>query len=211
MYSCPTDDIHSIYLDRELPSAYAVEYEEHLRNCKKCSEKLNALKTLKGVFEKDSKSLDFDQKFMDESYVRLMAKIRHSRNTGFTDRFSVQKFVAGTVAAAAVLVAVILPVRTSPGGKPARDSSLANLVPVERPQTTLISNKNIVINGNINDNLSQAVSTGALRNTSLADLDVFRPEFRDSRIKISVPGMEVQNSPVMEVRMPANTIAGLLP
>ena len=30
MYSCPTDDIHSIYLDKELPSEYQKLYESLL-------------------------------------------------------------------------------------------------------------------------------------------------------------------------------------
>ena len=39
MYSCPTDDIHSIYLDKELPFEYQKLYEEHIQRCPECSRK----------------------------------------------------------------------------------------------------------------------------------------------------------------------------
>ena len=29
MYSCPTDDIHSVYIDDELPQNYVLDYENH--------------------------------------------------------------------------------------------------------------------------------------------------------------------------------------
>ena len=215
MYSCPTDDIHSVYLDGELPLSYVSEYEEHLKICEKCSAKLVKFKTMKELFKEDAKSVSPDQQFLDESYKRLLTKMSYSKNCRFVRQFPVQKVITGVAAAAAVLVAVVLPAKLIPS-KNSSAANVAQLVPVERPQTTSISNKNIVINGNINDNLAQTVSTGALKNTSLADVDVFRPDFHDSNtIKITVPGMNDQsagmNSGLMEVRMPVNTISGLLP
>ena len=215
MYSCPTDDIHSVYLDGELPLSYVSEYEEHLKICEKCSAKLAKFKTMKELFKEDAKSVLPDQQFLDESYKRLLTKMSYSKNCRFVRQFPVQKVITGVAAAAAVLVAVVLPAKLIPS-KNSSAANVAQLVPVERPQTTSISNKNIVINGNINDNLAQTVSTGALKNTSLADVDVFRPDFHDSNtIKITVPGMNDQsagmNSGLMEVRMPVNTISGLLP
>ena len=47
MYSCPTDDIHSIYLDKELPFEYQKLYEEHIRGCPECSRKLERMKKIK--------------------------------------------------------------------------------------------------------------------------------------------------------------------
>lgn len=213
MFSCPTDDVHSLYLDGELPEKYRKDYEEHLKTCKKCSEKLDALKRIKNIFEEDNKSISVDEHFLDESYSRLMTKLNYSKNVRFVREFPIQKTITGIAAAAAVLVAVVLPVKLIPSSSGSAGSAeVANLVPVERPQNASFSNKNIVINGNINDNFAQAVSTGALKNTSLADVDVFRPDFEDTKtIKISVPGLENQNSELMEVKMPVNTISGLLP
>ena len=44
MYSCPTDDIHSVYIDNELPQNYVSDYENHLKVCPKCSAKVEQLK-----------------------------------------------------------------------------------------------------------------------------------------------------------------------
>lgn len=215
MFSCPTDDIHSIYLDSELPKSYLAEYENHLKICKKCSEKIEKFRRLKSIFSNDSKNLSLDKNFIDESYSRLLTKLNYSKNTRFVHQFPVQKAVAGIAAAAAVLVAVVLPVKLIPSSSSSvsgNSANVASIVPVERPQNTSISNKNIVINGNINDNFAQTVSTGALQNPSLADVDVFRPEFQDSNsLRIMIPGFETQTSGMMEVRMPVNTIAGFLP
>lgn len=213
MYSCPTDDIHSIYLDNELPLSYVKEYEAHLAECPACAEKAARLRKMHTLFQKDSDSIAPDQKFLDESYARLMTKMHYAKNTKEVRRIPVEKFAAGIAAAAAVFAAIIIPVRI--GSTSTKTSSVvANLVPVERPQNASISNKNIVFNGNINDNLAHTVSTGTLQHTSLADVDVFRPEFKDTNglsIKFSVPGLEAESSEIMEVKLPVNTITGLLP
>ena len=36
MFTCPTNEIHSLYLDKELPQNYIAEYEAHIANCEKC-------------------------------------------------------------------------------------------------------------------------------------------------------------------------------
>lgn len=50
MYTCPTDDIHSIYLDGELPDIYRKEYEAHIKTCSECEKKIakaaNAAKSI---------------------------------------------------------------------------------------------------------------------------------------------------------------------
>jgi hypothetical protein len=44
MSFCPTKDIHSIYLDNEMPEIYKAEYESHVATCKKCQQELNKIK-----------------------------------------------------------------------------------------------------------------------------------------------------------------------
>ena len=36
MFTCPTNEIHSLYLDNELPQNYVAEYEAHIVSCEKC-------------------------------------------------------------------------------------------------------------------------------------------------------------------------------
>ena len=50
MYTCPEKDIHSVYIDNELPEAYIAEYEAHVKNCPKCAAELALLRNLNSVF-----------------------------------------------------------------------------------------------------------------------------------------------------------------
>ena len=47
MSTCPTNEIHSLYLDNELPQAHKEQYEAHIASCEKCKaslEKLHAVR-----------------------------------------------------------------------------------------------------------------------------------------------------------------------
>ena len=111
MSFCPSKDIHSVYLDGELPENYKAEYELHIEHCEKCRRELEQLKALRGLFKADSAALNLDQHFMDESFQRLQIKMAYSKNVGKAPQkspFKVISYVASGVAAAAVL-ALILP------------------------------------------------------------------------------------------------------
>ena len=108
MSFCPSKDIHSVYLDGELPENYKAEYELHISHCEKCRKELEQLKAVSALFKADSDSLNF----MDESFQRLQIKMAYSRNIGKVPQkspFKVISYVASGVAAAAVL-ALVLPV-----------------------------------------------------------------------------------------------------
>ncbi len=62
MSTCPENDIHSVYLDGELPEEFLQEYEAHVASCPECSKKLEALTRLKGFVHEDSASIVFSQK-----------------------------------------------------------------------------------------------------------------------------------------------------
>lgn len=193
MYTCPTDDIHSIYLDNELPENFKAEYEAHLTSCEACRNKLEKLRGLKNLFQKDSTSIKLDEMFMKQSYERLQTKLRYSKNTRkilFKDKpeFKLnEKYIsAGIGAAAAIVVSLVIPLRFSSSKQALSSAQLASINPIERPvsSSSPISNGNIVINGNINDNLAHNVSTGSVNDPRFADVDVFRPEFKNGIIYI---------------------------
>ena len=81
MSSCPTDDIHSIYLDNELPPVYANQYEQHLKICPKCEAKLDLLKKNHFALQSDAQNIRLDKIFLDDSFERLKTKLRYSKNT----------------------------------------------------------------------------------------------------------------------------------
>ncbi len=110
MSSCVTNDIHSIYLDNEMPEIYKAEYESHLKSCPKCQKELAKLKTLRSLFSSDS--INLDKQYMDQSFERLQIKMGYSKHTGKVKEENTYKFkyVIPTVAAAAVAVlALVLP------------------------------------------------------------------------------------------------------
>ena len=81
MSTCPTKDIHSLYLDDEMPQVYKKEYELHLESCEKCRNELAKLKAMKLLFKQDADSVSLDKSQLDQSYERLMVKMNYSKNS----------------------------------------------------------------------------------------------------------------------------------
>ena len=161
MYSCPTDDIHSIYLDKELPQSLVAEYEAHLKTCTKCAAKLESLRRIKETFQKDSNSIQFKDDFMDKSYERLLTKMSYAKTT---KNVKVYKFpaepVKWAVAAAAVVVAAVVPLSITNRSK-AQPETLATITPVTRTQHVPISeNQSVIVDGNFDGNYGIPASTG---------------------------------------------------
>ena len=110
MSFCPSKDIHSVYLDGELPENYKAEYELHISHFEKCRKELESLKAVRALFKADSDSLKLDEHFLDESFQRLQIKMAYRRNVGKVPQkspFKVISYVASGVAAAAVLALVV--------------------------------------------------------------------------------------------------------
>ena len=113
MSTCPDYDIHSIYLDGELPQAYLAKYEEHVASCADCQAKLEKLRKLHRVFAQDAASIEFSKERMDASWEKLESKLNFTRTIdtrpakNFTTTKKLSYFVAG-IAAAAVF-GIVLP------------------------------------------------------------------------------------------------------
>lgn len=234
MSFCPTKDIHSVYLDGELPENYKAEYELHISHCEKCRKELEQLKALRSLFKSDSDSLNLDQHFMDESFQRLQVKMAYSRNIGREAEkspFKVISYVASGLAAAAVL-ALVLPLglkskQASSGASTVVTSPLiqsvssVSAVPITAVSTgaqtsannvSFDSGRSVVVSGNIQDVV--LTSEKVRKNTStfsrnVNDVDVLRPDFQDEAIsiKITVPGMG--EFPVTtEINVPMELVSG---
>ncbi len=138
MSTCPNKDLHSIYLDNELPLSYVKEYEEHIKNCSKCTAELKKLKKLHEFFQEDSKSIKFSQQDLNKSYERLLTRMSYHKNMKKTHNvFSFEKFsstakyIFAGVAAAAV-IAVVLPIRLK-NNTSQNIASNQNFEPIQRP------------------------------------------------------------------------------
>ena len=232
MSFCPSKDIHSVYLDGELPENYKAEYELHISHCEKCRKELEQLKAVSALFKADSDSLNLDSHFMDESFQRLQIKMAYSKNVGKVPQkspFKVISYVASGVAAAAVL-ALVLPLGFKSSEEKAGVSASANVAstvmssPLTVPITAVStsgktgnnvgydSGRSVVVSGNIQDVVLS--SENKRKNTAsfaknVSDVDVLRPDFQDEtiKIKITVPGMG--DFPVTtEINLPVEYVSG---
>ena len=223
MSFCPSKDIHSVYLDGELPENYKAEYELHISHCEKCRKELEQLKAVSALFKADSDSLNLDQHFMDESFQRLQIKMAYSRNVGKVPQkspFKVISYVASGVAAAAVL-ALVIPVGLKSNKASASGSvstapliqsvSSVSTVPITGNNVSFDSGRSVIVSGNIKDVVLS--SEKQRKNNSFGkkvnDVDVLRPDFQDEaiNIKITVPGMG--DFPMTtEINVPMELVSG---
>lgn len=238
MSFCPTNDIHSLYIDGEMPAHYIAEYEAHIKNCEKCREKLNRLNGVHNILKADSEQISLSEEKLDESYKRLMVKMNYSKNTRASrEKFSSNFRYVIPVAAAAAILAVVLPVRSfnaTPVITEEEEVVQAPQVATVTNQITVPSNVSfnnehgVVISGNIHEavipvkNTETENSNGSFlrqkiserKNKDKKDLikeyEVFRPAFSEDKtisIRITVPGMDTV--PITtEIELPVDVLTG---
>ena len=229
MSFCPTKDIHSVYLDGELPEIYKVEYEQHIQTCEKCRKELEKLKALHSMFKADSDSLNLDSHFMDDSFQRLQIKMAYSKNVGKIPQQSPLRFrLIGAVSgvAAAAVLALIIPIGLK-NGKTANNSAVATATTVTTLPVTVntatsvsLNNKNVPFDSGrsmgVSANIQDVVfAAGKQKNNTATfaknvnEVDVLRPDFQNDAIsiKITVPGMG--DIPVTtEINLPVDMTSG---
>lgn len=159
MSSCPTNDIHSIYLDGELPVAYLSEYEAHVKICPKCAAALARTRAVSLALKRDSDSIEFDSTFKYKSYDRLMSRMRfedtRKKSASFSETAVKRAFYVPFAAAAAVLLAVFIPMRISKNNSAnAEVAKMAEVIsaPKHFARQVSMNKKNVVINGTLTPN-----------------------------------------------------------
>lgn len=224
MSFCPTKDIHSVYLDNELPEVYAKQYEAHVQNCPDCKKQLEIIRSLHVSLSADSKAISPDEHFLDGSYERLMLKMSYSKNAkkSAEKRYARPAFYIPIAAAASALLALLIPVRANK-----TDSAAGNVVAsasagsVSSPivsfsasanNVSFDSGKNVVVSGNIHETVNssrgQTINNQVLSD-NLREINVLRPDFKEDTIsiRITVPGMG--DFPVFaEINVPRAVVSG---
>ena len=148
MFTCPNKDVHSIYLDNELPLEYVEEYEAHIKNCPKCQAQLAKLKGVNSLFTADSMKLSFSENDKNNSFNRLQARLSYKKVTHRT--LELGKVSKGIVkdmfigAAAAAVIAIILPLRQTGVKAPAQDfTPIARMSSYNLPTASVITDENL--------------------------------------------------------------------
>ena len=213
MSICPTNDLHSIYLDNEMPEAYKAEYESHIKVCPECQRKLENLRKLHGLFEVDSEAIAMSDEQLEKSYEKLMARMSYSKNVHKAEKKAKPGLIYVLSAAAAAMVfALIIPLRlnTKDAGIENQNATVASTMSTSSMQpVTSVSvggGNGVIISGNLQSSVMQVSSVNSANNTEglfFTDVDVFRPSFSGDNavsIKITLPGMNSVFVPV------ANTV-----
>lgn len=196
MSTCPDSSLISVYLDNELPEPYKTQFEAHLASCSTCSEKMSKAKNLHDLLRSDADSLVLSKEEMDESFERLQARMTYHHVTKKSSNVFqfVLKRIAPAVAAAAVF-AVILPLRLLKND----DAVQPLLMPVAQTASFFPSFSSAKGTKQVNTALSEAnkairstvssstmTTTVNLGDTNLATIDIFRPDFSDDVIHITI-------------------------
>lgn len=210
MSTCPTSDIHSVYLDGELPEAYRADYEAHVKHCAKCSAALSTMRSVREFFQNDAASITADN--LDKGWERLNARLSYSKVTKRAYEFPARQLTyAAAGIAAAFIIGVMLPMRNAQNSAAPQTAAIT---PISRSTSVSLSKNNVVINGSLEQTGGFATfastSAGAagfetygspfIQNVSeqtagevrFNDVDVFRPNFDKGQtvtIRINIRGM----------------------
>ena len=212
MSTCPSNDIHSIYLDNELPASYVAEYEAHVKTCESCAQKITAFRALHDALKTEALATTPDSHYLAQSWERLQVRKSYSRVTKHVHEYPQNRLKYAAAVAAAVLLGILIPTKflhTS-----AAMQTQTSLTPISRNSSVALSKDNIVINGNLeqldvfappfssnehshafvkyNGAFPTHMSARSAAERTRGDFDVFRPDFDDGyaiTIKISVPGI----------------------
>ena len=207
MSTCPTKEIHSLYLDNELPQKHKEEYEAHIASCEKCRAELEKLRAVGDLFKADAASVSPDKAFMDASYERLMLKMKYSKNAGHT-RYSKTNFrswkIIVPVAAAVAILALAIPLKLATGRAGVKTMSATSSIYSQVPSQVTEHLSSVAFGadnafasnrafGLTQDSLVTNVSNkGGAASKLIKDVEVFRPNFdaeqKTISIRITIPG-----------------------
>ena len=215
MSTCPEKDIHSVYLDNELPAGYIKEYELHLKSCSSCRAEFERLKRLHDLFHQDSASLQLDEHILEQSFERLQSRLSYSKITA-KKHISPMPIIRWGIpaAAAAAILALILPLRIN-----TPEVTHVLFSPIRRAEAVSIARNRVVVDGTIPntaltsifrtrkemenasssyDRLEHEADFSSMEqpqtvfqiNKALTSMDIFRPEFENGQtitIRVTIP------------------------
>ncbi len=181
MSTYPEKDLHSVYLDGELPDDFVEKYETLVKSSEKSSAELKKMQKIHELLKEDSEKKDKEitQEFIDASFDRLMTKMKYSKviqQSTEKSPFAFSNIARWTVpfAAAAVFAVIVAPTfmtarsGLSPLNGELKTISLAN---ANTGNITPLAENNVIIDGDIRSDALASVF-GAVNDYSEDQLDV---------------------------------------
>lgn len=205
MSTCPDSSLISVYLDDELPEPYKARFEAHLASCSHCSEKLSKARKLRSLLRADADSMLLSDEEMEAGFERLQARMTYHHVTKKSDnvfKFAIKR-IAPAIAAAAVF-AVILPLRMLKSDNTAQPfimptAQTASIFPsftsskASKAANASFSEANKAIRTTVSS--STMTTTVNVEDTNLATIDIFRPDFSNDVIHITIDLSSVSGMP----------------
>lgn len=204
MSTCPSHEVYSMYIDNELPEPFKSTVQKHASECLECSQTLQNLKKVHDVLQKDMHSICFDQQELDDSFNRLKTKMRFREVTEviedshYFSRSFLHKVLP--VVAAALVLAIILPIRLLTGPSISTPQNAPFLGDSNVTQASFVQEKGIVSD----DNLTHY--TVDISSAQLTSMDLFRPQLNtDGQMEISITLTGVTNYPTTSSSVYSNS------
>lgn len=199
MSTCPDFDLFSVYLDNELPEQYREKIESHLSECDKCRKEFDKMKAIHESLAKDSDSIIITEKALEDSFAKLQARRSYNRYKNHTNRRN-DIFMRRVLPAmaAALVIAVVLPIRLLGGNDPMQQSSLNSFasVPGIIHQASASRNKGLSLKSvsaastsadyAVQNALYNTDLTSALQSQILASIDIFGSDLSADKIQITI-------------------------
>lgn len=225
MSTCPEQDMHSVYLDGELPQKYALDYESHLTGCQDCRDRYLKLQRLSSLLKEDATASQLSSDELEDSFSKLQTKLRYCRNTKQTQPADIRRFtwMVPAVAAAALAFALVLPARAPnlPGtattsGNPISISSsaltgtLSAAPSINTKASRFIREPAIIVEEPIERHIK---SVSLSPDSVLSPMDIFRPAFEEKgNVSVRMTLSDLHSLPVKgEISVPIQmyiTISG---
>ena len=191
MSTCPDLDLFSVYLDNELPEQYKDKLESHIAECEKCREKFNRMKAVHEALSNDSANIVISEKALEDSFAKLQARRpynRYVKNTNKRNDIFLRRVLPAM--AAALVLALVLPLRLLGGNDPIQQtsfSSFASLSSMREKGLPLKSVSAPAASGDyaVQNALYNADLTSALQSQILASIDIFGSDLNTNKIQLN--------------------------
>ena len=192
MSTCPDLDLFSVYLDNELPEQYKDKLESHIAECEKCRERFNRMKAVHEALSNDSADIVISEKALEDSFAKLQARRSYNRyvkNTNKRNDIFLRRVLPAM--AAALVLALVLPLRLLGGNDPIQQtsfSSFASLSSMREKGLPLKSVSAPAASGDyaVQNALYNADLTSALQSQILASIDIFGSDLNTNKIQITI-------------------------
>ncbi|MBQ9622513.1 MAG: hypothetical protein IJP90_01395 [Treponema sp.] len=147
-------DLHSVYIDGEMPESFVSQYESIVQADSGEKSRLEKMQKLHALLQEDSNKKSVSDQFIEESFARLQTKMRYTKNVEFAGEpksfvTPFIKYASSFAAAAAVFAVVFIPLHYNSLSK-AKETAVAAISIMKEKSIEPIAKKDVVIDGNIN-------------------------------------------------------------